>query len=518
VKSLMLWKLLAYECASRCCTTAQRDIDTVTSRIKTEGLSFLTISLPIFCQGFEKSLEDCRIDSTAFPGFGLCRGTPKFLSGFLRQVFCERTGVLLDTPSIEAIRCIRQLTLLFKRFGSDCSPRRTEEAFKGYIKLEMEMRDFRPRASKEVLRLKSLLLGQVFSDVDLLIYNGDIIPQHGNGATSDRLKGNQKWSQLSWPERLEWTFPYLEHVLPNHRYFDHLGEVDFLRPEAELPVKVICVPKTMKTPRIIAMEPTAMQYMQQAIMLSLREAIESSFLNDFIGTASQDPNKYLAQLGSSSTSLATLDLSEASDRVSWSLVEDLLRRHPHLHEAVSSTRSRRATLPSESLIDLAKFASMGSALTFPVESIVFFLLVLHGIEKSTGHQLTLEDVKSLKGRVRIYGDDIIIPSIHVRSVIDVLESYGLKVNRHKSFWNGKFRESCGGDYYDGKWVTPVYCRRNLPRSRKDVQDLLSAVSFRNQLYLAGFFSTVSWLDRQILRVLKVFPFVPADSPVLGRLT
>nr|QDH86450.1 MAG: RNA-dependent RNA polymerase [Leviviridae sp.] len=77
-------------------------------------------------------------------------------------------------------------------------------------------------------------------------------------------------------------------------------------------MKVIDVPKTMKTPRIIAMEPTAMQYAQQGILRLIQDAIKGSYLNDFIGLDDQEPNQLMARQGSAVGDLATLDLSEAS--------------------------------------------------------------------------------------------------------------------------------------------------------------------------------------------------------------
>jgi len=318
--------------------------------------------------------------------------------------------------------------------------------------------------------------------------------------------------------RLEPYFPYGEMVLPNWSYWEQLGEVDFLEPEAEIPVKVISVPKTMKTPRIIAVEPTAMQYAQQALLRSYREAIKDSLLESFIGFDDQEPNQLLAKEGSRNGNLATLDLSEASDRVSLELVDVLLADHRHFHDAALACRSTRARMPSGDVISLAKFASMGSALCFPMEASVFLTAVFCGIEQDLGHPLSMKDIKSFVGRVRIFGDDIIVPVDHVRSVIASLEYFGLKVNTRKSFWNGKFRESCGKEWYDGSDVSIVRVRRAFPSSRRDVQEIVSIVSLRNQLFLAGFESTVDLLDSRVSKLLRHFPVVEEGSPVLGRLS
>jgi hypothetical protein len=458
------------------------------------------------------------VDKTVFLSFKKNGSLPAFLRGFSCLVFDRRTGVLLDEPNIEAIQAIRQLTLLFSKILIDCKPSRVRKAYAEFISCEKEVRERQgTQTLYEFKRIGSLLFGSMFSKIDLKIYQGDILPKHGPGATADALYGNQKFNQISWPLRLEPYFPYGEMVLPNWSYYDQLEKVNFLEPEAEIPVRVITVPKTMKTPRIIAIEPTAMQYTQQATLRLIQEGVrDSSLLTSFIGLDDQTPNQRLAHQGSLNGDLATLDLSEASDRVSHELVSALLSRHRHFHDAVMACRSRNALLPSGEVLPLAKFASMGSALCFPMEAAVFLVAIFVGIEQNLGHQLSRKDILSFSGRVRVFGDDIIVPVDHVRSVIRSLEYFGLKVNDRKSFWNGKFRESCGREYYDGKDVSVVRCRRVLPSSRKDVQEIISAVSLRNQCFHAGLGDTVVFLDSKMLRILGHFPYIKETSPVLGR--
>jgi hypothetical protein len=153
-----------------------------------------------------------------------------------------------------------------------------------------------------------------------------------------------------------------------------------------------------------------------------------------------------------------------------------------------------------------------------MEAAVFLTAIFVAIEQDLGRPLTQRDLLDYVGRVRVFGDDIIVPVDHVRSVIACLEYFGLKVNRRKSFWNGSFRESCGREFYDGTEVSVVRVRRALPSSRKDVQEVISTVSLRNQLFLAGLESAVDLLDRRMRKLLAHYPVVEANSPVLGRLT
>jgi hypothetical protein len=153
---------------------------------------------------------------------------------------------------------------------------------------------------------------------------------------------------------------------------------------------------------------------------------------------------------------------------------------------------------------------------------VFLTVILVGIEKSMreqvpGHHLTRRDISRLSGKVRVYGDDIIVPVEFALAVHDELENFGFRVNVDKSFWTGKFRESCGKEYYDGHDITIIRQRRVLPTRRRDAQEIISAVSLRNQLFKKGLHGTVEYLD-QLISDLIPFPAVLETSPVLGRLS
>lgn len=262
-----------------------------------------------------------------------------------------------------------------------------------------------------------------------------------------------------------------------------------------------------------------MQYVQQGILEALtQEERADDNARSFVLSDSQEPNRLLARQGSQSGKFATLDLSEASDRVSYQHVRFLLANHPHLLGSVDACRSRKADVPGHGVIRLAKFASMGSALCFPFEALVFCTIVFIGIEKALNRRLTPSDVKSYRGRVRVYGDDIIVPTDCAVSVKEVLSSFGMKVNTNKSFWTGRFRESCGGDYYGGHDVSVARVRSLFPNSRTDASELVSTVALRNELYERGLFDSVAFLDRLISRIIPFPEIESVKSRLLGRVT
>jgi len=522
LKSLTILVQKALEESSAWChTSAAMDVKTIHGRVEDEGVSFLTITLPNFGKDLEKGLDQGFVDRSLFQGFSWKGGLPRFLGGFLDPIFDRSTGRLLPHPSIEAIHAVRQITLMCGKVELECAEWRVKSAFDKYVATEEEVKEadknFHSDRKDQFGRIASLLFGKVLSKVDSDIYYGRIVPKHGSGSTADRIKGNQKYEQTIWTDRLEEYFPSGEYLTSSWGLFlDNSDQFTYLSPGAEIPAKVISVPKTLKTPRLIAMEPTAMQYAQQGLMESIVNAIEEDDISrQLISWKSQTPNQELASKGSSDGTLATLDLSEASDRVSNQHVRHLLRNHSHFAGAVDACRSRKADVDGHGVLRLAKFASMGSALCFPFEAIVFCTVLFIGIENELGRPVTMRDIKSLIGKVRVYGDDIIIPVEYVSSAVSELEAFGFKVNTNKSFWTGKFRESCGKDYYDGHDVSIVRVRSLLPEQQKSVPEIISTVSLRNQMYYSGYWATVKWLDDIIERLIP-FPYVLPTSPALGR--
>lgn len=514
MKSLIeLLHCVLEDSGTRCGTSTTRDWKTVTGRLEAEGFSFVTITLPGFCKDFERSLDRGMVDRNLFQGFAFTGGLPRFLGGFLDLIFDRKSGVLLDAPSIEAIRCVRQITLLCAKIEAECTPQRDQAAIDAYIKCEQDVHQWNTARKldsarcEQFARIGSMLWADYFSSLDNQIWREGIVPKHGPGATADRLTSNGKYNQREWTERLERVFPHWELLIPSESFLDEMSSVTILEPGQERPSRLALVPKTQKTPRLIAIEPTCMQYVQQGVFMAMsREARVHYYTRAFVLSDSQVPNQELAREGSTYGSLATLDLSEASDRVSYLHVAALLANHPNLFEAVFASRTTKVDVRGE-IIHLAKFASMGSALCFPFEALVFMTIVFCGIENALNTRLTHKVIKSLVGKVRAYGDDIIVPTGYVLPVIEELEANGFKVNHRKSFWTGKFRESCGAEFYDGHRVTAVKARRALPDNRRQGEEVVSAVSLRNQLFHAGYDRAVEYLDKRISGIIP-FPQVP----------
>jgi hypothetical protein len=423
-------------------------------------------------------------------------------------------GVLLAEVDPDCVFAIRQICLFAKKLKLSCSPRRERAAESAFVQCESELRaHVHCNESIDVFRRVSRL---IWSDLVRGSPFGDpfteLVPRHGPGTTQEGLRGNRKYKFPSWPLRLEREFPFSEFGIGSIRNFDYDdSRIQVTMPSArdETPVRVVFVPKTQKSPRVIAIEPVCMQYIQQAIASWLKPRIEhsSAYMSGRVNFTRQDINAKLALSSSISKDLATLDMSEASDRVSSYLVWRMLESVPALRRQIFACRSTRASLPSGLVMPLRKFASMGSALCFPVESVAFFTAIVSARILSARVPVTPATVRKYSNGVYVYGDDLIVPVDEAPLICQTLNSFGFKVNSHKSFWEGNFRESCGMDAYAGVDVTPVYVRRMLPTDRTDVHGLASCVSLANQFYLKGLWGVARALRECVENILGELPTI-----------
>jgi len=209
--------------------------------------------------------------------------------------------------------------------------------------------------------------------------------------------------------------------------------------------KVTTVPKDAFVDRVIAIEPDMNMFIQKGFGGYIRNRLKlvKVDLDD------QSLNQLLAQQGSRG-SLATIDLSSASDTVSWELVKELL--DPEWYEALLSCRTHNARLPSGEVITLQKFSSMGNGFTFELESLIFWALCSSVCKYPIGREGL---------HVSVYGDDIIVSVEDFPAVVDILGFSGFTTNPRKTFSTGPYRESCGKHYFHGHDVTPITITKEI---------------------------------------------------------
>jgi len=513
-----------------------RDLETIKSRVENEGLSFLTITLPNFSKLFERSLENGFLDPACFRVFSRINrheALPSFLRGLLGQIFDHKTGkVILNEPptnfqSVDGmapddiptcVEAVRQICRLFNKVELPCSENRIRKAFESFIEIEREFETFSlpDEEAAKFLVVTRMLWGGMFRD-----FNPDTtIPKHGPGATAERLSGNQKYIIRRWHDRLEPYFPLVDNGYPLGTDVDseELEIVTIVPEHDEQPVKVIAVPKTLSSPRIIAIEPVCTQYVQQGIRDYLYDKLESHWLTSGrINFRDQSVNQRLAMKASRTGRYATIDLSEASDRVPLDLAMYMFEGNRDLHDSILACRSTRARLPDGRIVDpLRKFASMGSALCFPVEAMYFYTICVMALLDAQNLSCTQRNIFKVSRRVRVYGDDIIVPCTHADAVLDYLQKFNCKVNVNKTFKTGKFRESCGRDAYAGYEVTPTYIRQPYPENRQQPASLVSWCATANLFYLKGYWQTASLMFKTLERILGPLPYVRETASMLGR--
>lgn len=207
--------------------------------------------------------------------------------------------------------------------------------------------------------------------------------------------------------------------------------------------RVVTVPKNYKTDRTIAIEPDMNMYVQKGLGGFIRTRLKGVGID----LDDQTINQKLAYAGSIDGSLATIDLSMASDTVSRQVVKSLFPSH--IVDFIEETRSDCGVHSDGTVTYYQKVSSMGNGYTFELESALFWALTKAVIflDGTTDH------------RMSVYGDDIICPTPVVPRLFEVLDYCGFKVNPEKSFWTGSFRESCGKHYHNGFDVTPFYIKR-----------------------------------------------------------
>jgi hypothetical protein len=512
-------------CAKCGAEVSMRDLKTIRSRVKSQGISFLTITLPNFCADFERSLADGFVGSNRFQSFRKRRSIPAFLQGMISLIFDMETGRIFDdfnTPTNHAhlVDSVRQICLAFKKIELACTPKWEARAMEAFLEIERSFEMF--SLSREDDDWFSIVSSVLWDNIMANIRLDMLVPRHGPGQTAERISGNSKFVWRRWHDRLEPYFPLIDSAYPLSCgeldiNSEELKIVSIIPEEEEQPVRVTPVPKTLKGPRVIAIEPCCMQYAQQAIRDQLYSLLESSpRTSGHINFRDQSVNQEHALTASSDGRLATIDLSDASDRVPRSLALRMFRSNPSLMEAIDACRSKRAEMPDGTIVPLNKFASMGSALCFPVEAMYFYTICIVALLRSQNLPVSQKNADLVSSDVYVYGDDIIVPSHIAPTILDYLRKYNCKVNDRKTFWTGKFRESCGVDAYSGVQVTPVYIGTAPPESRQQASLLLSWLAGGNLFFKKGYLRTAHVLFSKVERVLGPLPSVPENSPVLGR--
>jgi hypothetical protein len=269
------------------------------------------------------------------------------------------------------------------------------------------------------------------------------------------------------------------------------------------------------------MEPNTLMFFQQGVLDTMCQLIESSIVGRFVRLRDQSFNRKLSQIGSLTNKIDTLDLSSASDSLSYELVKMIFPTSWQI--PMRATRSKDVELPDGSIITVKKFAPMGSALCFPTQCITFWAVcILAACLYTYLDSSSVEPFSSWLNPSRvwrvlhlfwqntsstsvgfqplgIYGDDICVDSRLTYIIKPILTSLGFVVNDDKSFTaTQSFRESCGGFFVRGYDITPLYFSVKGVREFTTPEHVASQVHMINDSWSRRYKHLYRFLRRTIL--------------------
>lgn len=201
--------------------------------------------------------------------------------------------------------------------------------------------------------------------------------------------------------------------------------------------RFLTVPKSAKTDRCIAAEPTGNGFLQQGVHCYMRRRLKRFGVD----LDDQSINQEYAR-SAYTTGLSTLDLSAASDTISRELIFHLL---PLDWACFLDSLRSPETLVDGEWIRTEKFVSMGNAFCFELESLIFWAICC-----------SVAEILGSVDPVSVYGDDLIVPRSAYDYTVEVLSFCGFTVNDKKSHKDGNFFESCGKHFHMACEITPVY--------------------------------------------------------------
>jgi hypothetical protein len=328
---------------------------------------------------------------------------------------------------------------------------------------------------------------QIVGRVIYRINWSDIIPSHGPGAVYPSAQPCDKSDFSTIYSTIDPYYPYYDYFCGIPSFAQDLWKENnrSLRQSESIEARLVAVPTDSRGPRLICVHPRESIWIQQGCRKLLERAIMSSKspCHGRITFNDQGTNGKLALESSKNREFCTLDLKEASDRISCKLVRFLFGDYAYGY--LSCSRASEVKLLDGRVIKLRKWAPMGNALCFPVQSLIFYALVRAGIRSHYGIDCR---------EVFVFGDDILFPTKYYDGAVQALARSGLIPNPNKTFRHGFFRESCGVDAFKGVNVTPHRLRRLDVES---VSGAMSVSSLAKRLRIDGFRMTSDGLYRML---------------------
>mgnify|MGYP001132712877 CR=1 FL=1 len=255
--------------------------------------------------------------------------------------------------------------------------------------------------------------------------------------------------------------------------------------------RFVTVPKTALTDRGICIGPSLNVTSQLSVGKVIRKSLRRQGLDLKFGQA---VHQGLVKSASLKLDVGTIDLSAASDSVSYELVKLLLPEN--WFELLDALREPE-TFIEGNWEQNEKFSAMGNGYTFELETLIFYSLAVALCNCMNYNWNTIS----------VYGDDIIIDSPMCSNLIKALQFFGFKTNPRKTYVDGiPFRESCGADFYAGYNVRGHYLE-SIPKEPTEWIKLANGIrrmgtenSCDNDFdsrYLRAWFRAIDHVPRQL---------------------
>jgi len=415
----------------------------------------------------------------------------------LATSFCKKLQVDADKET-------RRTAALNKWWEAEKQCFRTNREFWPYVD---QVENLDPRVEKIFSSLRkntARLLGRAPHDLSGRFGKGSTVMHRGaRMLIPDKLACIPEMTEQAWVHLRGWS-----QTAWARAHSGTLFSEDLFDQKARLPFDVPLVrgnrwdsvPKNALTDRSIGIEPTLNLFYQLSVGQEMKSRLQKWNLllapksknssADFLSgrtdqSESQAIHRALAKKASVDGSLATIDLSSASDTIAESIVH---LAFPQDWVSLFSSLRSPYTLVEGHEVKLEKFSSMGNGFTFELETALFtaaawFAMETLGIQPEFGVNLS------------VYGDDIIVPVDAAPFLLQLLRFLGFSINKKKTFITGPFRESCGGDYFLGRDVRPIFVSKG-PRTPSEW------IVMANKLYdLESYLPALKRVRNKILSVL-----------------
>jgi hypothetical protein len=334
-------------------------------------------------------------------------------------------------------------------FEGESSCFRTNRRFHGYLSGFLPEEDCVRGHLDLVQKIVADILGGAPSLVQGRFGPGTVFELKGLPSTvPDKIDATPHLYTNSWPWLVPWAGTAWASACARH-------EFGVREPKFVLGNRFATAPKDATTHRTIAIEASIPGFFQLGVGAEIRRRLRACAVDLDHGQAL---HREIARVGSQSGDWVTIDIRNASNTVALYATRFALAKSRGWRPLLESLRAER-TLIDGKWKRLEMFSSMGNGYTFELETLLFYAV---SVAASLGHPRTA----ALQRDVLVFGDDIIVRRSNASRVVAALRFWGFETNVHKTFVEGPFRESCGGDFFSGLPVRAHYVKK-LPTGPED---------------------------------------------------